>query len=378
VHEASRSGAPILALSFFQWWAKNTNRPFDVLLLSDGPLRGEFEKLGRTYVADELSGKARVFNRGLAKLLRHSANHWMSKVHQRLSGNDYKVVYGNSIVCLPWILKFKNSPQVRCTCAIHELTWVIERSFARDYVSDNLSKLDLVIAGSKAVATNLVDTFAIDPSAIVISHAFIDTAITLELDKAKLRAKLGLDPSVFVIGAVGTPELRKGTDLVVSLALQLRKKYPYFQFKLIWVGGRADDELVSLFRADVSKSNLSDHVIFVESTPHPNDYINLYDVFILLSREDPFPLVALNAAYLEKPVIAFERSGGIPELLSDGAGCVVPYFDIERFSDVIYSLAQDRELRSTIGSKAKTRVSEDYTVESGSPQLRLFITGEVA
>ena len=51
-------------------------------------------------------------------------------------------------------------------------------------------------------------------------------------------------------------------------------------------------------------------------------------VFLLTSREDPFPSVVLEAMSAGVPTVAFEESGGTPDLLREfGAGCAVPLGD---------------------------------------------------
>ena len=52
------------------------------------------------------------------------------------------------------------------------------------------------------------------------------------------------------------------------------------------------------------------------------------DVFVLTSREDPLPSVALEALATGTPVVAFAETGGIPDLLArTGGGCSVPLGD---------------------------------------------------
>ena len=55
----------------------------------------------------------------------------------------------------------------------------------------------------------------------------------------------------------------------------------------------------------------------------------------MTSREDPFPLVNLEAAISGVPIICFEKSGGSPEIIDDSSGFVVPYGDTQEMSSII-------------------------------------------
>jgi hypothetical protein len=65
-------------------------------------------------------------------------------------------------------------------------------------------------------------------------------------------------------------------------------------------------------------------------------FLRAADGYALTSREDPFPSVALEAMAAGLPVVAFGRSGGIPDMLEDtGAGAVVPYGDVTAMAEAL-------------------------------------------
>jgi len=83
--------------------------------------------------------------------------------------------------------------------------------------------------------------------------------------------------------------------------------------------------------------------------------------------------VALEAAALKKPIICFENSGGIPELIEHQGGTVVPYLDIKSFADQIIKWASDRNSASTIGEAAYQEVQR-YDVKNVAPQVLEIIS----
>ena len=44
-HEASRTGAPILLLTFLTWLKRHTEIPFEIILRQGGEITGDFEAL---------------------------------------------------------------------------------------------------------------------------------------------------------------------------------------------------------------------------------------------------------------------------------------------------------------------------------------------
>jgi glycosyltransferase involved in cell wall biosynthesis len=289
--------------------------------------------------------------------------HWKSEAWKKLLKNDYALVYANSIACLPWLADLKAAGGPRCVCAVHELTWVIERHLDKAYVETTLSKMDLIVAGSEAVRFNLIKTFSMPAGLIEVVHSFVPASLDVRKDKATLRRELGLSESAFVFGTVGTAELRKGIDLIAPIVQALKARKPAMDFKCVWVGGKSTDDFVSLCRRDAETLGVSDQLVFVDATPHANDYINLYDLFLLPSREDPFPLVVLSAIYLGKPIVAFKHSGGMDELLSDGVGCLVPYLDVNGFAAAIGQLLEDPQAIAGMKKKAQARVDSHYGVD---------------
>ncbi|RYZ28833.1 MAG: glycosyltransferase, partial [Chitinophagaceae bacterium] len=82
--------------------------------------------------------------------------------------------------------------------------------------------------------------------------------------------------------------------------------------------------------------------------------------------EDPFPLVCLEAGSLGKPIICFEKGGGICELIAEGGGTVVPYLNIEELAKAILVYYTDRKKLKADGDFIKKKVLE-YDVNKLAP-----------
>lgn len=101
----------------------------------------------------------------------------------------------------------------------------------------------------------------------------------------------------------------------------------------------------------------------------------LGDIFVLPSIwNDPFPTVILEAAAAGLPIVASKR-GGIPEFIKDGENGILinnPEGP-SSIADLIKVLIKDRELRSTIGRKARMD-AERYSWEVVAEKIESIYT----
>jgi glycosyltransferase involved in cell wall biosynthesis len=93
------------------------------------------------------------------------------------------------------------------------------------------------------------------------------------------------------------------------------------------------------------------------------------DVFALTSREDPFPLVMLEAAARRLPIVCFEASGGGPEFVGNERGYIAPYLDTTAFSLHLDTLRRSAEIRKRMGLAAAETVRREYVVETQGPKI---------
>lgn len=363
-HDASRSGAPFVLLYLLQWLKQHTDYTYDILLLNDGPLREEFEKVaGKVFIAPQIINEQSLQNRIKKKLrFKITEESKIEKIGKHLNVEDYSLVYGNTIVSLSWLVTFKKLYNIKVLAAIHELKNSMEAFYTPEFLTTNLSKLSLVIAGSQAVSNDLINLYQVSSGLIKVAHAFIQTYVEPLVDE-HLLTTAGIPAGRFIVGCAGTAEWRKGTDLIVPLCLYLKKHHPEFDYHLLWIGGNPKMQFVKNLFNDVEKAGLKDRVTILDNTSKYLDYINQFDVFAMLSREDPFPLVSLEAAYLQKPIIMFKGTGGTAELLVNGGGEIVDYADTEALGETIVNLSKNVFLRKEMGKILKKEVQEKYNSE---------------
>ena len=152
-------------------------------------------------------------------------------------------------------------------------------------------------------------------------------------------------PDELVVGCCGTVEHRKGADLWVAIAREVRKAMPSQPVRFVWVGEIAQP---------VQQDDMAG-VEFVGPTANPYAHMRRFDVATLPSRDDPFPLVVLEAMLLGTPVVAF-AVGGVARQIGD-ASIVVPPGDVAAFARAVVNLLTDEDARRRLGALAQARVA---------------------
>jgi glycosyltransferase involved in cell wall biosynthesis len=96
------------------------------------------------------------------------------------------------------------------------------------------------------------------------------------------------------------------------------------------------------------------------------------DVFALASRSEGLPVSVLEAMAAGLPVVA-SAVGGVPELLDEGTGRLVPPGDPAALAEALQGVLADPGLRSRLGRAARARVEERFDLESwGLAHLNLY------
>lgn len=86
-----------------------------------------------------------------------------------------------------------------------------------------------------------------------------------------------------------------------------------------------------------------------------------HDIFVLPTRRDAFPLVALEAMQAGIPIVA-TREGALPEIIEDGlSGLLVPPGDVVALANCLATLIPDRALQRRLGAAGRQRYLTTYT-----------------
>ena len=351
-HDANRTGASILAVGIFNYFKNIFNVDANIKFLGDGPLKLLVSPDCILDVRKYHAKPVHLFKRIINKILGYhyyptSQAEAKIKYYKKQGFTHY---YGNSVLSLPELVEIHASiPDARFIVHIHELD-----SHNKDFV-DELSYANqhsfVFIAASKLVQQNLIEQYGIVPGNIHIVYEFINVEIITE--KSKLLRDKTVSESGFVVSGSGYASQRKGFDFFVELSHTFKNRFPDLPVYFRWVG-KVSEKLMNIVHEQAEKNEQEANLILTGEMENPYPFYNQSSVFVLTSREDPFPLVVLEHALLGKPVICFDKGTGSSEFVMEyDAGMVIPYFEMDAVVNAISQLYHNQELYHHYAANAK-------------------------
>ncbi len=362
-HESSRTGAPILLLHLLQWLKNNTDLVFQVLIVKGGELDIEFRKIAPTLVLNprRIENPLRRFS---GKIL--NGMKWKKKIRQFIPSRP-ALIYSNTFANGKTAAYLKKLWKTSSVTHVHELEGVIS-SLGVENTSLVTENTDFYLAASGAVKNNLVHNLNIPGNKVEVIYEFLTPVTNHSEIHPGLSEVIRRNGKKFIVGSVGFVDYRKGFDLFLETAKSIREKNRIDGILFVWVGdfGKGKKETVDKF---IESNALQEDVYFTGEIKNPWSYYNLFDLFFLASREDPFPLVMLESAWFGKPVLCFDHCGGAGEFIDENCGIILEETDPGKAALEIINGMENKERLRVFGENARNKVKEKFLVDHIAPQI---------
>lgn len=380
-HDASRTGAPIALLNLLKHFRRRGEPSFEVVLRDGGDLVQSFEALAPVThwpVPADLAASSsmprprrsiRALWRGAALDGRHGSAAALVTPLDKFRALGISLIYSNTITNGE-VLAGLAPLGVPVISHVHELDYWMSHRMSRKALRQARDHTDLFIAASQAVARCLSDLVGVSADRIVTVHESIELPDThAPAAERAARARYGIPEHAFVIGASGTMDWRKGVDLLAPLAAEVARRPTPFPVHWMWVGGERNGPAAGMLQHDFARCGLAAQLHLTGTVERPLEAFLAMDTFVVLSREDPFPLVMLEAAAIGLPILCFEGAGGAPEFVRDDAGFVVPYLHLPAMAAHLSELCTSPQRRRVLGDVAQRRVMADHDVALVAPRI---------
>ncbi len=357
------------------------------------PLRGafnrqQFERLGRRHAVDVLTavdfrerlrgrrGEVQVpglrtdhfvfvypprFGRAL-----HAACWLLSLLLQRgwrLRAAGYDCILASwaypDAVAAGWLARLLGIP---CVVKVHgsDLNVQATHALRRPQIAASLRAAAAVVAVSRALAAKAV-ALGVDPARVHTIYNGVDGGRFAPGDRGEARARLGLEdiagPLLLYVGNL--KESKGCLDLLEAFAT-FAATQP--EARLVYVGeGACRNLLVAQARA----LGIEERVRLAGAMPHASlaDWFRAADLLCLPSHNEGVPNVVLEAMACGTPVVA-TRVGGIPEVVPEYAGRLVPLGDHAALADALAQAAARTWDHAAIAAHARS-----FNWESNIDQL---------
>jgi len=268
---------------------------------------------------------------------------YLRKIHKEFKADFW---YMNTIM-LPEAVSVSKEFPVKLITHFHELPLTYANLSGTD-MKNLIDYSDLLIGCSQVTCKAIEQTGGKN---VALLHSFIDTEKVVQNSErtAEIREKLGIPKDDYIWILSGMTSERKGFDLLPDIAEELNEP----NIHLIWVGDKLSDGLVyhTEQRCLNTKSKTHIHLVGKQKEDYYN-YLSMGNGFLLTSRQDPFPLVMIEAALLGKPIVAFP-SGGVCEFIEEGMGFVTDDISVKQMVQAMREVMNGQIAVNPVKSKER-------------------------
>ena len=170
------------------------------------------------------------------------------------------------------------------------------------------------------------------------------------------RYQLSCAVGTVYIGIAARMQHVKGIDVFLNACKIAAEKLPNALFLIAGSGGEQ-----ATYEQFVAENGLTGRVIFLGHVPDIYSFYKALDVNCLASRSETFPFALLEGGLMAKATIS-AACGGVPEMIEhERTGLLFPTEDAEAMAEAMCRLAEDEELRKTLGMAFFSDVQEKFS-----------------
>lgn len=201
-------------------------------------------------------------------------------------------------------------------------------------------------------------------SPVVVVHNGVDAArFDPAIARPDIRERFFGRRDITLFGTVGRVHPNKGQLELIAAAKRLCARHEDLRFLIIGAAPPGWEAYRDEVRAAIDAAGLSGKVVFdnVPSADIPVVLAGL-DVLVSPSHVESFSYSLLEAMSMARPIVATDV-GGNREMMVDGeSGLIIPPGDVDAIEQACERLIAEPALRSTLGSNARTRLLERFTL----------------
>jgi glycosyltransferase involved in cell wall biosynthesis len=185
-------------------------------------------------------------------------------------------------------------------------------------------------------------------------------------ERAAARAALGLPPDAFVVAAIGRLVPVKGFDVLVQALPAVLASIP--DVHVLVTGDGPERERLA---ARAERLGVLDRIRLFGSHTDVVEILAAADALAAPSRNEGMGRALVEAMALGVPVVA-SAVGGIPSVVDDDVGRLIPADDASALAAALIELGGDRRLRAKLAAAASDRAEAFSTAVADAKMLEMY------
>lgn len=339
-----------------------------VILPFEGPLKTELERNNITVIiAPILKLYRKMFTpKGLLNFYKEykEGMKMLKELHIKY---NFALVYSHTLAVLIGIL-FAKKYSIKHLWHVQEILAkpvVINKAFKKILNSKHNHK---VIYDSKETMrfwiegdVNLTQKSDFIWNALDVSQM---NAIPQEAIEDVRKNHLKVDKDTIVIALVGRINSWKGQPLLLEAFNILQKKHNHIKLAYIGAAPPNQEFFEDDLREKISSYELNDKVTIIPFQLDIHPFWAAIDIAVVPSTEpEPFGMVAIEAMFHQKPVVAANHGGLTEIVIPNETGFLFQNNDVDSLVSSIEELIKDEQERILFGINGKRRVHETFSMD---------------
>jgi glycosyltransferase involved in cell wall biosynthesis len=261
--------------------------------------------------------------------------------------------------------RFVGIPQVSTLHRIDDAATGAERLKAGAGAGARARSAARTIAVSDAQRDWYLRTFRCDPAKVVtVRNGVTEPRRVDAAARAATRRDLGVPEGAVMAIMLGVMRPGKGHEELITAAGLLPTTSP------VCFVAAGDGPLLDELRARVAAAALpAGRLLLPGWRSDTDELLAASDLVVHPSLFDALPTALIQGLAAGRPAVASEV-GGIPEVVDETCGVLVPPGDPASFAAAVQALAEDQSRRAALGASARRRYLEEFSAEVWINRLR--------
>ncbi|MBV5329466.1 MAG: glycoside hydrolase family 99-like domain-containing protein [Chlorobium sp.] len=347
-HDAHPHGAQYLALNMARELREGMGYELAIVCLGEGMLRDQFCHYGSVH---DLSGQSAYGE--VARTLAHNlfkAGYHSALVNTTVSGEFLAVLA---------------EAGMQCVAMVHEMAGVLQQRGLQAHMKSIARHAQKVVFASEVVQRDFTELVPLSEEQICIRAQGVYKRNRLvgearSATRISVRRELGVSETAKIVLGVGYADHRKGVDLFVEAALHAVVQDELLHF--VWAGhwDAGMQQQVERMLCSVGDA-LRAHLHFPGRQDDTDTWYAAADLFVLSSREDPYPSVVMEAMESGLVVVAFADGHGTAELIVESGGLLIDRQDGALLAAGVLQMLGDQAGRVFAGERGAALVREHFS-----------------